>query len=382
MVRQAWTYRGAIFWKMQAGMGDAVFTPLYQVLKQRGVKFKFFHRVDKLVPSKDGTKLEAIKIGRQVRLKAQAEDPEAEYYPLIRINGLECWPATPLYDQIVEGEELKADHINLESAWTTWKDSEGELILNAGREFDLVILGISLGALKQICSEMIKANQDWEKLIANVQTVQTQSIQLWLKPDAAGLGWQYPSTILTAYREPLDTWGDMSQLIPQESWPAYGPPKSIAYFCGPMEDAPVIPPHTDKEFPEIERARVQHKAIELLNGIAPLWPGAMQNGGTEFNWEMLEAPDGATGEQRLKAQYFRANIDPSERYVLTVPGSSRYRLPAGDSKFDNLFLAGDWVFTPINAGCIEAAVMAGLYASRAICGYPEEIRGEMGWAEK
>ena len=30
-------------YKMQAGMGDAVFTPVYEVLRARGVRFKFFH---------------------------------------------------------------------------------------------------------------------------------------------------------------------------------------------------------------------------------------------------------------------------------------------------------------------------------------------------
>ena len=41
-------YRGALFWKMTAGMGDVVIAPLYQVLRRRGVRFEFFHRVDGL----------------------------------------------------------------------------------------------------------------------------------------------------------------------------------------------------------------------------------------------------------------------------------------------------------------------------------------------
>jgi len=31
---------------MQAGMGDTIFGPMYEVMKKRGVKFKFFHQVD------------------------------------------------------------------------------------------------------------------------------------------------------------------------------------------------------------------------------------------------------------------------------------------------------------------------------------------------
>jgi uncharacterized protein with NAD-binding domain and iron-sulfur cluster len=32
-------------YKMQAGMGDVVFTPLFEVLRRRGVRFRFFHAV-------------------------------------------------------------------------------------------------------------------------------------------------------------------------------------------------------------------------------------------------------------------------------------------------------------------------------------------------
>jgi uncharacterized protein with NAD-binding domain and iron-sulfur cluster len=34
LLRTGWTYKGAFAWKMQAGMGDTVFTPLYEVLKE------------------------------------------------------------------------------------------------------------------------------------------------------------------------------------------------------------------------------------------------------------------------------------------------------------------------------------------------------------
>ena len=47
-VRMLFSYRGAIVWKMNAGMGDVVFAPFYQVLKRRGVAFKFFHRLERV----------------------------------------------------------------------------------------------------------------------------------------------------------------------------------------------------------------------------------------------------------------------------------------------------------------------------------------------
>ena len=61
---------------------------------------------------------------------------------------------------------------------------------------------------------------------------------------------------------------------------------------------------------------------------------------------------------------------------MSVVGSTRYRLASDQSGFANLFLTGDWIRTGLNAGCVEAAVMAGMQASRAISGYPVMIQGE------
>jgi uncharacterized protein with NAD-binding domain and iron-sulfur cluster len=53
MMRIALNYKGAIMWKMQAGMGDTMFTPYYQVLKARGVKFEFFNKVEEVIADSD-----------------------------------------------------------------------------------------------------------------------------------------------------------------------------------------------------------------------------------------------------------------------------------------------------------------------------------------
>ncbi|MGB7791733.1 MAG: hypothetical protein WBL39_11005 [Terrimicrobiaceae bacterium] len=57
--------------------------------------------------------------------------------------------------------------------------------------------------------------------------------------------------------------------------------------------------------------------------------------------------------------YYRANIDPSDRYVLSVSGSTSSRLTGYKSGFSNLYLAGDWTVNGLNAGCVEAATMSG-----------------------
>jgi hypothetical protein len=77
-----------------------------------------------------------------------------------------------------------------------------------------------------------------------------------------------------------------------------------------------------------------------------------------------------TGEMRIDSQFLRANIDPTERYVTSPPGSGKHRLKAWDSGFDNVVVAGDWIYTGVNFGCAEGTITSGLLASHAISGYP------------
>ena len=96
----------------------------------------------------------------------------------------------------------------------------------------------------------------------------------------------------------------------------------------------------------------------------------------ELNWYWLVDPQNRRGEERLEAQYIRAVTSPSERYNLVTPGSSKARLRAGESGYGNLFLTGDWILTPLSAGCVEAAVMAGLQTAEAVLGVPTLIQGD------
>jgi len=82
------------------------------------------------------------------------------------------------------------------------------------------------------------------------------------------------------------------------------------------------------------------------------------------------------GEARFESQFWRANFVPSERYVQSVAGSTKYRLRADGSGYDNLFLTGDWLLNGFNVGHVESATASGMQASRAICGAPKDIPGE------
>jgi hypothetical protein len=87
-----------------------------------------------------------------------------------------------------------------------------------------------------------------------------------------------------------------------------------------------------------------------------------------FAWHLLCGAGGQHGAAALATQHVSVNIDPSDRYVQSVPGSDEYRLRPDESGYDNVVLAGDWTDCGMNAGCIEAAVMSGLEAANALLG--------------
>jgi len=266
---------------------------------------------------------------------------------------------------------------NLESLWTKWEEV-GECTLRAGEDFDCVVLGISLGSLPHISQELIadRDNPKWKLMVEKVEIVQTQAFQVWLSEDMENLGWTLPPVDLSGYVEPFDTWADMRQLIKREAWSAAQEPKSIAYFCNVMQTPQPLPPPDDHNFPVLEGNQVKANALTFLRQhVSTLWPNAVRQ--NEFRWDLLIGGGDATGEKRFDFQFWRANIDPSERYVLSVPGSSQYRLKTDATGYDNLYIVGDWIDCGFNAGCIEATVMAGMEAAQAISGSPklEQIIG-------
>ncbi|MGH9136079.1 MAG: FAD-dependent oxidoreductase [Acidimicrobiales bacterium] len=340
-------YKGAVFWKMAAGMGDVVFAPLYQALRQRGVDFEFFHRVDQLHVSADGLAIDAITVGRQATLAPGVE----RYEPLVRVKGLPCFPAAPLTGQLADADGIESQP--LESAWCSWPDAEARRP-QQGVDFDVAVLAIPVGMAPIVCRELIEDRPEWREMVAHTATVATQAFQIWLRDDEPSLGWQHPGSTVSGYPAPWSTWASMPQLIEVEDWPDRDRPGTIAYFCHTLDAPWPCDPGEQHE-------RVRARAVGFLSdGVRQLLPG--------FGWDRLCGANGAEGEAAFDTQYWRANVDPSDRYVQSLPGTDRYRLRPDESGYDNLFLAGDWTDCGLNAGCIEAAVLSGLQAANAVLG--------------
>ncbi len=348
--RMLMTYKGSVFWKMNAGMGDTIFAPAYEALINRGVKVEFFHKVTNLGLSEDRKSIETIEFDVQATTKTG----EA-YQPLFdlqtRRGKLPCWPRHPHYEQLNEGQKLKDENVNLESFWTEWKGQPKTL--KAGEHFDVAVFGISLASVPYLCDELVQESKAWQDMVNNVATVRTQACQVWLNRDIESLGWKGKSPVIDAWIPPLNTWADMTVLKEDENWPG-DELKSIAYFCGPMEGG--IPDPGDPLVPGLELARVEESADELLSrNISTLW---------------TSLGSGGLPKSDILLRYCRANIDPSERYVMSLAGSAQYRLRADQSGFSNLVLTGDWIHNGYNAGCVEASAWSGIQAANAVLGRP------------
>ncbi len=374
-LRLALTYRGAVMYWMNAGMGETIFSPIYLLLRDRGVQFNFFHKVMNLGVSVDGKQIDTIAVDVQATLKPGG------YNPLFTVKGIPCWPTEPFFDQLVEGDAIQqCVNPNLESWWTDWKPV-GQKQLQRGVDFDLVVLGTSLGTLPYICKELIArdATAGWNNMVTHLEAIKTQGLQLWLTKTMQDVGWTRPRGVICGYVEPFDTWSDMSELLQRESWQPADNVQQSAYFCNSYFDPEPTAPFDDHLYPAREKSYVAHNALDFLNqNVSLLWPNAVHNGA--FDFDSLVSLSNAEGQARFAEQFFRVNVDPSELYVLALPGTTKYRLAPGDSRFANLYLAGDWTLSDLNVGCIEATVISAKLASRAICGSPNFIYGAFGSA--
>lgn len=385
-LRMFFGYRGSLFWRLRAGMGDVVFAPLYELLRRRGVRFQFFHKLTNVqIPAGP-----PIQPGDRSHVEALDFDVQAEisdhrdYAPLISVGDRPCWPSEPDFDQLVEGDRLRLEQRDFESHWDRRFTSRCRLEVK--RDFDAVVLGVSIGAVPHVCSQILARDRRWATMVEKVKTTATQAFQIWLQEDLSQLGWQGPPYIVSAFDKPFDTWCDMAHVIPEEAWAR--PPATSLYFCGVLRDPPVPPPESDSRYPLRRADEVRENAIAFLrNAGSALWPRAYDAAGA-FRWELLADPgpseeageplgEEILGEQRFLSQYWRANVNPSDRYVLALPGSLRHRISPLDPTYDNLTIAGDWTDCGFNEGCTEAAVISGRLAAHALSASPSlnEIHG-------
>ncbi len=373
-MKAAFLFRGGAIYKMYAGMGDTIFTPLYRALQKRGVKFQFFHRVEELRLSKDKSAVEWIVFERQVKLKNGTYNPLVEVPVTIGpLDTLECWPSEPNWDQIADDDRERVEgKFDLENYWIP-PAQERQDVLQHGKDFDAVILGISVAALPAMCPQLLAEDAAFADHVLRLApaTTATQAFQLWWDKMPSS-----PRPIVVPYDEPYDTVADMSHLLPAE--PGSAKLAGIHYLCSAIKESSPVPPRSQTAYPAALRTAGTRQALAWMNDRAGvLWKKT-------FDWANLHDPNNGVGEARFAAQYMNTPINLSDRYVLPVPQSYSYRLMANGTKFRNLYITGDWIRTSLSVGCLEAAAMSGLQCARAVSlemGTKEVPRARGDWIE-
>jgi len=370
--------KGAGAYFFAEGTGETVMKPLYRLLAQRGVRVHFFHKLTAVVPDAGRARIDRLEFDLQATVK------DGSYEPLRRMaNGELVWPDRPNYDQLVEGDELSRGGYDLESWWTPWPPV-GRRVLQQGVDFDQVVLATPIGTLQHTCGAVIQhpaAGSAWRNMVGAIKTSASQQVQIWLNRPTAELGWDVTTDGKTdryvgpLYNQDLTSFCDFSSIIDTELWPADNRPQGLIYFIGALSDPEPIPEFADHGFPARQRERIKWATIQFLRNIDGLLPGATTRPilSPSFDFDLLAAHDPARrgrGVSQFDQQYVRANIDPNERYTLSVKGSVQHRLEAWDSKFENMVLAGDWIYTGFNVGSFEGAVMSGKLATLALTGAP------------
>jgi uncharacterized protein with NAD-binding domain and iron-sulfur cluster len=382
----ALSYKGAMYYKMLAGMGDVMHVPLYLLLKQRGVTFKFFHKITALRPGVDAHDRPVIDA---IELEELAEVlPGGEYDPLIQVGQrgsheqYDCWPARPRIDLLTAETRESARcaerffHSRPGARRLTLRRRNHAEASTADGGFDRVIFAIPVACIPYLCPELMKSGQgNWDRQ-GKVGTTQTVALQLWSKYSLRELGWRQPAPLLSLFWDPLNTWSDMGQVLPQERRPHGTQPAMVAYFCGPLphewqpaDENKRLDPDGDRCWREAHDRQAERARDRLFERLAELWPNFSADGPRKERipqWHILYDPANRAGEERQRAQYVRANFDPHERCTLALPCETDNRIDPESSGFANLTVAGDWTANHILAACCEGTVQSGIRAARAI----------------
>ena len=372
-LRTVFTYKGHVLYLLVAGMGETVIGPMYEVLRAQGVRFEFFHKLRGVTVAPRGTltHVDAPSVTELV-FERQAEIAGgADYRPTFVDGGLVCWPSQPLWDQLVDGDQLRAAGVDFESHWSPHRGAERRL--RRGVDFDRVISAIDLSSFKplndvdrSIFADVLAHSPRLRALAEALPMIPSVAAQLWMRPTLEDLGWTAGRPAMVTWAYPQDVWADMSAVLAHESWGDVDPPRSLHYLTG-VWGAPTdlyARPSTAADTPRLALDDVTRRTYEQLDRhVASIWPKAV-------------ASTGGFDRALVRDVYLRANIDPAECCVGSPTDTAHLRPRADESGVDGLILAGNWVRSGVNSTCVEQATMTGLAAARAITGLPREIVGE------
>jgi uncharacterized protein with NAD-binding domain and iron-sulfur cluster len=367
-LRMFFTYRGAMFWRMRSGMGDAVFAPLYKVMclpreaDQKGaaprprVTFHFLHALSYVtLTTRDGQRFV-----KTLEFEIPGDPDALEQCGRNALDDFGCWPDSARQFRTA----TEAPH------------GPHTLTLEVGTDFDAVIFALGIEDMKNLVAQddgkepgtlLATISRDWAVMGEEVKTVATQTAQVWLRESLEGLGWYRGPALISALGQRFDTWADMTQTLSSErAWrrtardPVDDGARSVAYFCGTLSDE-----DARRGADAARRIVAENLDTMLEKGMSHLWPLAFEG-------------NPPTGPQPVFA-HVQANIEGSERYVLSLPGTIRSRISPLECPVANMTIAGDWTACGLDVGCVESAVISGMLAAHAITGGHPALESIIGY---
>lgn len=368
LLRLAFFYETAPYFVMNAGMGECVFAPIYEVLKARGVAIEFFTKVTEVHMA--GTVCDKVVLQRQAKVTAGV----AAYDPIVPIatarGSVPAWTRDFDPAQLDGGAALVGKDF--------FSDAEPYFVstetLAIGTDFDHVVCALPAPVTSRVLTGI--AGNPELSAIGAIPTVCTMQVQMWSDQKSEDLGWKYGSVALGGFFQPLDTMLESTRLLPVEPWPAPGP-QSLMYACGPFTPGwggdPTLPAfHTAMD----TAARTMARTFAKDN-----WVKVYSNadaGGGELDFSVVYSP-APPPLDHFDDAYVRANVNRSDQYVFCAPGGlvNRPRPTAATRK--NLHFAGDWTRNGIDVPCMEGTTMSALYVAEAITGEDMHVLAKRDW---
>ena len=284
--------------------------------------------------------------GRVTKLRGTQQRTDWKDYDYIaEKGGLEYWPEPPGTEQ-----ETEFTH-----------------------EVDRVVLATPPNCVEKIASSLERADERWERALASAHTVATRSAQLWftLEPGKLCDKEIKTPTALIGLRPPFGAWGDMTEMLEFEFHGRRAKPKCLIYLVGTFDESVEDGTgHREQNLRATQRWLEQQPRNH--------WSGGLGRGKKRFDYRKL-FPWGSNPtdlRSALEAQFLCVNTTASARYAQSFAETIHDRLDPNTEYFGNVHVVGDWVATGLNAGCVEAAVMSGLAAARAITNNGRKIYGE------
>jgi uncharacterized protein with NAD-binding domain and iron-sulfur cluster len=349
-------YELAPMFIMQAGMGECVFAPLYEVLKKRGVRFEQFAKVDEV--RLEGGRVTTVRYARQAAVTA---GPFA-YDPTANAGDIVSWSANPDPAQLAPGSPIIGQD-PYSDAVDVHVGADPELVVD--RDFDVVVCALPA----PVTAQVLRGHESNPALakIARIPTVATLHTQLWFNGTTSSLGWTWPSLVLGGFREPLASMHLRDRQLVVEQWPSVDPPRGLLYLSGPF-CAGYTTDSSDPAARAAATAAAMNAAVDFATRELPkALPG--------FDAAALYRPGGQVPARLLDLQYVRNNIDLSQRYCLCLPGGLQDRPAPATPGLTNLVFAGDWTKNGVDIPCIEGTVVSALLAAERITGEDLDILG-------